>query len=440
MAAQDISIIEKFEILSNDGKLVDIKNGVIKFEYTENLLSPMVTASVFVVNTGTTVLTSDGEKRLTSLYNGLPLNGGEIVNIKIPATSDGPGLEFTQKNNNPLYVGSITDILINSSKETFVLNLVSREAITNETVRVGKKFGPKISESVEKIIKEELKTEKNIDKDETENDYAFLGNMRKPFTLITWLMTKSVSAKAGGQNSTAGYFFYETRKGYHFKSIDNLIKSKKFEKKYTYTPGVVDNEDPNKDFKILDYYTEQNQRLIENLERGAYCTYRMYYDPLNGKFTTQEEGLFQVSKYADKMENLGQDLKVLLPPIDNKTKLGNVPSRFVTGVIDRGITEKSAKNSKKQNANQMEYHSQAMMRYQTICTQSLQATIPLNTNLIAGNIIDIEFPLLTTSKDKVSDDTQSGLYMIKALTHIYESRGSFTKLKLIRDTTGKKDK
>ena len=30
--------------------------------------------------------------------------------------------------------------------------------------------------------------------------------------------------------------------------------------------------------------------------------------------------------------------------------------------------------------------------------------------------------------------------MIKELCHHYESKGSFTKLKLLRDTTGKKDK
>ena len=48
--------------------------------------------------------------------------------------------------------------------------------------------------------------------------------------------------------------------------------------------------------------------------------------------------------------------------------------------------------------------------------------------------------LLQTEKNKVIDDEQSGLYMIKELVHYYEGRGSFTKLKLIRDTMGKKDK
>ena len=88
----------------------------------------------------------------------------------------------------------------------------------------------------------------------------------------------------------------------------------------------------------------------------------------------------------------------------------------------------------------MNIHSQAMMRYNTLFTQQLEMTIPLNTNLCSGSIIKCKFAKVTTSKDKVIDDEQSGLYMIKELVHYYEARGSFTRLKLVRDTMGKKDK
>ena len=52
-------------------------------------------------------------------------------------------------------MASITNVLIDEGSETFTLNLVSREAITNETVRVGKKFptSQKISDSVKRYIK-----------------------------------------------------------------------------------------------------------------------------------------------------------------------------------------------------------------------------------------------------------------------------------------------
>jgi len=70
-------------------------------------------------------------------------------------------------------------------------------------------------------------------------------------------------------------------------------------------------------------------------------------------------------------------------------------------------------------------------------TQVLTMTVPSITNLRAGDIIECQFPKTTTSKKKEFDPEQSGLYMIKALCHHFDSTGSYTSLKLIRDTFGK---
>ena len=442
MAAQDKSTYEVFEIKSYDGtKTVDLSGGIVNFSYFENVLSPMVTAQALIVNTGNVVRDDDGD--VSSVYNGLPINGGEKVSLKIPATGEGPGIEFTEQNDNELYVASITNVLIDAERESFTLNLVSREAITNETSRIGKKFpsSEPISDSVKEIIKNYLMSDKDVDIDETQNPYGFIGNMKKPFTTLTWLATKSVPGNVSGGSATAGYFFFETYLGYHFRSVDSLISQDPFPVEYTYSPGIVDSQDPMKDFKILDFSTMRNQKLIENLEKGAYCTYRMYYNPVDSTFTTPQQGEFKVSQYSKNMENLGRDFEILLPPV-NKTKksLGNVPSRYMTGVLDFGILEKKEAKSLKKNADPMDYHSQAMMRYNTIFTQILSATIPLNTQLTAGTIVKLNFAKITADKTKVRDDEQSGLYMIKELVHYYDNKGSFTKLKLIRDTMGKKDK
>ena len=308
MAAQDKSIYEIFEIVSNNGqKTVDLVRGVISFSYYENVLSPMITAQAVISNTGFTIEDEDGE--MASIYNGLPLNGGEVVNIKIPSTGLGPDMEFTKKNGNEFYVSSITNVLIDAERETFVLNLVSREAITNETQRVGNKFSSsqKISDSVKDIVKKFLLSDKNVDVDDTQNPYGFYGNLKKPFYLLTWLASKSVPAEVGGKSATAGYFFFETKEGYHFRSVDSLVSGEPFDIEYTYTPGIIDNQDPQKDYKILDYTTIRNQKMIENLQKGSYCTYRMYFNPVDSTFTSPQQGTFRVSDYAEKMENLGRD-------------------------------------------------------------------------------------------------------------------------------------
>ena len=84
MSAIDRSVYDIFTITSNDGsKTVDISGGVTVFSYFENVFSPMITARVFLSTTGNVIEDKDGE--LTSIYNGLPLRGGEKVNIKIRA-------------------------------------------------------------------------------------------------------------------------------------------------------------------------------------------------------------------------------------------------------------------------------------------------------------------------------------------------------------------
>ena len=437
MAAVDKSLYEKFTIESVDqSKTADIAAGVVNFRYYEDVYSPMLTATVVVANTGNVIEGDDG--KIQSLYNGFPLRGGERLNIKIAGNSDdNEGLEL-----NDLYVGSITNVMIESGREIFTLNLVSREAITNETVRVGKKFpvAQKISDSVKDICENYLSTDKLYDIDETMNPYGFYGNMRKPFTILTMLASKSVPGNVSGKDATAGYFFFETQQGFRFKSIDSLIRTEPFAEKYVYSPGIVDSDDTTKDFKILEFSTSKNQNLLENLERGAFCSHRKYLNPLTFEYTPRSQTVFKLEDYSGKIENLGADIDVVLPSLsssDSRT-LASVPSRYVTGILDIGITDKSV--SELGNADPARIHSQAMMRYNTLFTQILTMTIPLNTNLKAGDILECEFPRIDQEKRKEPDPEQSGLYLIKKLTHYFDATGSYTKLQLARDTTGRKAK
>ena len=396
----------------------------------------MLTATVVVANTGNVIEGDDG--KIQSLYNGFPLRGGERIQIKIAGNSDdNEGLEL-----NDLYVGSITNVMIESGREIFTLNLVSREAITNETVRVGKKFpvAQKISDSVKDICENYLSTDKLYDIDETMNPYGFYGNMRKPFTILTMLASKSVPGNVSGKDATAGYFFFETQQGFRFKSIDSLIRTEPFAEKYVYSPGIVDSNDTTKDFKILEFSTSKNQNLLENLERGAFCSHRKYLNPLTFEYTPRSQTVFKLEDYSGNIENLGADIDVVLPSLsssDSRT-LASVPSRYVTGILDIGITDKSV--SELGNADPARIHSQAMMRYNTLFTQILTMTIPLNTNLKAGDILECEFPRIDQEKRKEPDPEQSGLYLIKKLTHYFDATGSYTKLQLARDTTGRKAK
>jgi len=428
------SIYEEFFIESNDRKkTVDIKQGVVSFDYYEDIFSPTITAKVIVVNTGHSIEGKDGKTQ--SIYNGLPLRGGERVSIKIAGNSStNPGLDFATNTKDYLYVSSISNVISQTQRESFVLNLVSREAITNETTRIPKKFptSSTIDESVNTILKDYLKTDKIGKIDKTSNKYGFIGNLRKPFTVLVWLASKAVPDISG--DSTAGFVFFQTKDGMQFRSIDKLI-TEKSKATYTFTEVNQSGNDRNNDFNVLKYSTNRNQNLLEKLRLGTYCSYRMFYNPLTFEFTSPEKGIFKFEDYAGNMKNLGDDM--VLPNITNSSNvtLGDIPTRILTQVLDIGTLEKDV--SKDKNSDPFKYQSQSIMRYNVLFTQTLNMTIPSNTNLRAGDIIMCEFPKISSSEGKEMDDDQSGLYMIKELCHHFDTEGSYTSMQLIRDTFGR---
>ena len=425
MAASDPSKYEEILIESNDqSNSVDIRLGVQSFDYYEDIFSPTITAKVIVTETGNSV---NGK----GTYQGLPLRGGERVSVKITANSpNNKDLDFSEKSKY-LYVSSISNVLNTNQSETFTLNLCSREAITNETARIPVKFptSSPISASAEKIIKTYLQTGKNVEVDQTMNKYGFIGNLRKPFTVLTWLASKGVPESEG--KSTAGYVFYETQSGYKFKSLDKLISA---ESKATYIANDIVNDNKGvQDFTIVSFVIDKNQNLVEKLRLGAYSSMRSYFNPLSFSFTHPEKGVFNKSEYGgSELGNSG----LVLPAIgENSDKtLADAPTRLFTGVLDLGTQEVGV--STERNAEALNYQSQALLRYNSLFTVTVSATLPLNTNLEAGNIIQCMFPEVSTKKEKEYDPDQSGLYMIRELRHHYDAEGSYTSVKLVRDTFG----
>ena len=106
----------------------------------------------------------------------------------------------------------------------------------------------------------------------------------------------------------------------------------------------------------------------------------------------------------------------------------------MTQVLDRGTTSIGVKID--ENADPMKYQSQALSRLNTLFTQVLDMTVPSNTNLRAGDIIKCQFPQNSVGNTNEYDSDLSGLYMIKAVCHLFNGDGSWSILRLVRDTYG----
>ena len=178
----------------------------------------------------------------------------------------------------------------------------------------------------------------------------------------------------------------------------------------------------------------------------------MEFDPLTGYFTTEQQGKFtlddttnQKIKFSEeeKTDNIVKtedvitlgatpEVPVLLSD-DTTQNLGTLPSRLITMVSDRGLLEFDPFIDK--NSEPTRWQRQAILRYQLLFTQVLKMVVPLNTNLVAGDVINVKF-LKSDMEAQEHDRKQSGFYLIKELCHHFDSNMSLTSLKLVRDTFG----
>ena len=414
---------QKLNLYNNaNTKSVDIRSGTVSIDYYESILSPSITAKIRVINTGNTIA-DDKNNEYSAIYNGLPLRGGELLEMDV--------LDFGNNKSGiklDLTVSSVTQVLSEDDKESFLLNLTSGAAITNELNRVYKKYTGTIDNSVDNILTNILgvnRSKSNIES--TQNKYTFLGNLKKPFRVLTWLASKAVPV--GANSATAGFFFFETQDGHNFLSVDSLLKQNPVQK-YVFTNVSESSETfeptpdlPSLDFKILSYSVEKNQDLVKKLRFGAYSSDRYFFDPTNFQVT------YKKFTSSDKTNLGGDDIADNLPDgiIDQ-------PSRIFSQVLDKGTLEKNV--SKDPNADPNEYAAQSVSRYNTLFTQSINILIPCNTNLRAGDVIECIFP--KTSIDSTGTDEKiSGKYLIKDLCHNFNPNTSITSLNLIRDTYGK---
>ena len=111
------STFEKIEIypLGGEGDLntaVDMRLGITFFQYFEDLMSPVITATMGV--------TSSGE----GVYNTLPIRGGEEVKLHFTTPIELHREETPGKLELTMYVNKVSDYASEKQKETFTLHLV----------------------------------------------------------------------------------------------------------------------------------------------------------------------------------------------------------------------------------------------------------------------------------------------------------------------------
>ena len=413
--------INKAEIKSNvSGQTVAV-DSASEVQYSESLFTDTIEVDFILANRAGTI---DGQ----TLMEGLPLFGTEDFLLEI---QDPIGNEIKLEMN----VNKVSPIRKDARQEILLLRLTSEEYIRNEeaTSAIVKRYDGKISESVDKILKDRLGTDKELFIEETNNNYNFVGNVRKPFYIINWLAKKCVPAADGKVGKTAGYMFYETSEGYHFRSIDGMFaQDHKRSYVFTETPTLTKKTDQY-DGQIVRLNTPNRFVANEKYRMGVYNTKMIAFDPYNCKYSVFTRNSFDDD---DGITTGGKELPTLNP------KFSNDPTRITyilkdTGSLPSGDLTEQVKKSSEVNFAAEIILNQSISRYNQLSTGFVEIDIAPDFELHVGDCVFIDIP---DTGGGSTDKFVSGKYIIAVLKHAIRGGKGVTKLGLVRDSVGRKGK
>ena len=256
-------------LISHTGEGVDsghhgenISAMLIELNIFESVFSGSVTGSAVIVDT-------------KNLIANLPIQGTErlsfLLSTKLIDQGNDTIIDCTEKSGKSMHVYAVTNKqqLGNDTALTYTIHFASREFVRNLRTRVSESFEGRMDQMVNKIFTDPnyLDSQKTLFYQETRNQDKIVVPNLNPFVAIGMMCQRSLSniEKSKG----AGYLFYETTKGFNFRSWESLCvdgngERREIKQHFRYVQGNLDPITNKMDKDNTSAGDAQRDRITEN--------------------------------------------------------------------------------------------------------------------------------------------------------------------------------
>ena len=319
-------------------------------------------------------------------------------------------------------------MVIDGKKSQATLYCVSVDAVKNSAKKISRRFGKGggkfTHELVTELMKTEIKTDKTVDVDESATKLSFVSPYWDPYTIISWLAWRSILQDGSGKKS-AGYLFYEDRRGYHFKAMDGLVEQPKAKDiKVNFSADELDEET----IAVDGFTVTGASDIFRGLNLGSYASTTFTLDMKDFKY---EEVPFFINDFYSSMKKLNPTAE--LPEFFRRfggTELGGAPTRIMSKVMDTAMyTEGTYTQDLTRQL------SQSMIRNQLFFSQSATFQYEGKMDLYIGDVVMVTKYDAKSGEINVED---SGRYIIgKIYRQFLTERDTMsTQVTLYRDSVG----
>ena len=270
-------IVDKVLLVTTSGMEIDLIKSFMSITLYEDIFSMTITGKIAIMDS-------------VNIASHGPLLGQEYLHLKIRTPfknkSAGTTIDFSE---NAFLVHSLSKRQkLTGGIQGFVLSFVSQELVKNQRLKVTQSLTGTWSNIVKKMLtdKKYLNTKKKIDLEPTAGIKKFVAPNIRPLDIIILGMKQAISEFEGEPT----YLFYETLKGFNFRTLASHYNNASILEYATFEPGTSTKDgivDVFQDLRtIIEYDIISNNDSIVSYRTGMYGSKLITHDIISKSYTT----------------------------------------------------------------------------------------------------------------------------------------------------------
>ena len=424
--------LDQLKLVTTSGLEVDLTASVMGLSLFEDMFSMTISGTVAIADS-------------VNLASYGPLLGQEYLYLKISTPTFKDESAIIDFSKNAFHVHSISNRQkLTDGVQGFTLSFVSPELIRNQRLKVTQSLTDTWSKIVEKMLTDPayIDTRKKINIEPTAGIKKFVAPNVRPLDIVILGMKQAVSEFKGEPT----YLFYETLKGFNFRTLASHYNDASQLEYIIVTPGTNSAGSKNYDIlaelrTIINYEIVSNNDSIANYRTGMFGSKLITHDIISKSYETK------TYNYLDEFENeshivSGTTAKTPEFPLASAIKLNDrglrvsdFPARtFMMPTSAAGGTD-SQHTTENNTSPYMAYDPYKWVQRRN--SQMIQLENALQVNIMthgntlinAGDKVTLNLPYTSTAKapgNEKFDKFYKGPFLIKRIRHDFIMNSSPT--------------
>jgi len=439
-------LLSECKLYTVGGLELDLSELVTAVNIYEDIFNNSITGDISFIDTN-------------NILGNANIIGQEKLSL-ILATPDGSdvydrenAIDFSQI---PFYIYKVNSSqLVNDRTMGYTISFTTSEIVRNGHIRVSQSYkGEPAVDIIKKVIRDSelLNSKKEFFYEETSNNYKVVAPNMRPFDFINMIARKSLSKE---YNFAPTFLFYETVKGYFFRTLDSMMDRKNPRMIYreanpnTLTDKGV--QDLAKNLQnILNYSVVSATDTLSSQRSGMYASKLLEVDLFNKSYKTYDYDY--VKKYTDDVhiDSFTKSGSTQAPVLSEATddfgfKLSEYPdSVFFVQTTDKTNElftpmHQEGTETPYDTINVHQWLQRRKSRFAQLASAlTLRVEVPGNTSIQAGDVVGLEIMNRSSNSEEEMDVNYTGRYLVTKLHHVFsKGQGRYkhtVHMECVRDT------